>query len=164
VPDSTNDLQPLADLGQTTIGTSLILHSLFSVTNKKQSRRSLLRETLKLFGGTLLLSGVEGFRSHSQDIGDETMVIDDALTYGTIMDYRNLLIADNLDKISRTLSFRSQVPFFIGNAHVKGISAYLRNPLLRKKRLLYLPQDLLTKTGVRKYEFNMGDWSLSKTF
>ena len=54
--------------------------------------------------------------------------------------------------------------FLIGQYHVHGISAYLKNPLMRKKRIVYYPQEKFSNTNARKYEKDDGKWKLTEEF
>ena len=145
------------------IGTASFLGTSYLRINKNMSRRDFVKKGGATLFGAYLLFGAVPFKGFIQDFaGDESVKIDDAVTYGTIGDYRNLVAAENLDRISKKRHLEGQIPYFIGYGHVKGISAYLQNPNLRKKRFIYFPQDLISDTSVRKFEFQDNCWKLTE--
>ncbi len=143
-------------------GAGLIFGTSYLRGLRNMQRRDFLKKGIQSALGLFLLSGTAPARQWIQDaVGDEQVKIDDVLTYGTVADYRNIIAAENIDRASRNYP-GGRIPCFIGGGHVKGISAYLRNPELRRKRALYLPQDWTSDTSVRKYEFQESRWKLTE--
>ena len=132
--------------------------------NKQISRRKLFGHLGKIALGSLLLYGPLSGIINPMVLSEER-VADDVLAYSTCTDYRSILMAEGLEKMSKQDNIEERIIFFTGKVHVSQIKTYLENPQFRKKRMLYLPQDLITDTTVKKYiptENNF--WKLVKRF
>ena len=161
IPEPSNILHNVLDTAQ--LGVGVYLAGSYLRKPKEMSRRNFLKKGGVTLLGLYLAWGSFIPRSYVEKaIGDENVKWDDALQYGTVEDYRNIVAAENLDRASRVLRFKRHIPYFIGAGHVEGIHTYLRNPKLRKKRLVYFLQDLISDTSFRKYEFREGNWKLTE--
>lgn len=89
----------------------------------------------------------------------------DILFYGET-DYRNVMIAEGIDKISSEIKDVKKLACMHGAAHTRPVKAYLKNPALRKtKKLLYkVTYNLDSETKVREYTPDDMGWLLSKKF
>lgn len=170
-PDRTDSKHWLMDMVQLLIGLGIISRGCIIplmnsyLKNEKSSRRQFLKRILAGISGAYLTYGT--FMGPGPVINstiNKDIKIDDLLIYGTIDDYRNLLNAENLDRLSTEINLEKPISCFYGYLHPKGIYTYLTNPKLRKKRVVYLPQDLLTNTNIRRYEFIDNSWKMVKEF
>lgn len=77
----------------------------------------------------------------------------DVLLYGET-DYRNIIMADGIEKICTKPEGLQKLACFHGEAHSKPLRSYLKNPTFRKlKRLLYKPTyELVSETKVKEYD------------
>ncbi len=163
IPDTSKTSYLLPDAVQLTIGISLFANS-FGKPKKDFSRRDFLKKSGKGLAGLYLMLGSPLSIFLESPKRNEHIIIDDALKYGVIHDYRNLVSAANIDKLTKKVQFQGKVPYFIGQAHVKGISAYLNNPKLReRKRHVYALQDLIIDSSIKKYEFQDDSWNVTET-
>jgi len=150
-------------LGLAQLGIGGYLAGSYLRKSDDMSRRTFLKKGVSTLLGSYLMGSCLTQNSIIQKvIGNENVKLDDALQYDAIIDYRNIVAAENIDRASKVLQLEGKIPYFIGSLHVKGIHAYLRNPGLRKKRLLYFPQDLISDTSIRKYEFKENNWKLTE--
>jgi len=122
-------------LAQSAIGTSLFLGSLFG----KWATFSLSPAIVMSYG------------------------FDDQIEYGST-DYRNIVIADGLDKLCRTVEDVERIGSIHGAAHYETVHEYLISPAKRLKRLAYFPHDLLGNTAIREYTPVNDGWVLSRNF
>ena len=88
----------------------------------------------------------------------------DYLSYDWLIDYRNLKIAEGIDKICRTENSVSSVVAFHGAAHTAGMEAYLKHPILRAKKIAYLPYEILGINCVREYSPRPIGWNLVNSY
>jgi hypothetical protein len=161
IPEPSNGVHVLLDIAQ--LGVGGYFAGSYLRKPKEISRRSFLKKGGATLLGLYLAWGSFMPRGFVQKaIGDENVKIDDALQYGTVEDYRNIVVAENLDRASKRVQLEGSVPYFIGSDHVEGIHTYINNPELRRKRIVYLPQDLISDTSFRKYEFLEGKWKLTE--
>lgn len=160
IPEPANAFHGLLDMAQ--FGVGVYLAGSFLRKQKKISRRNFLNGGATLLGAYLTLGSFILSSFVQRAIGDENVKIDDALQYGTVGDYRNIVAAENLDRVSKRLQLKGSIPYFIGAEHVEGIHTYIHNPELRQKRIVYFPQDLISDTSFRKYEFQDGNWKLTE--
>jgi hypothetical protein len=150
-------------LDATQLCAGLYLASSYLIKPKEMSRRNFLKKGGATLLGLYLIGGSFVPRSFVQKaIGNEDIKLDDALQYGTVEDYRNIVAAENIDMLSRLLKVEGHIPYFIGANHVEGIHTYLQNSKLRKKRLVYFIQDIMSDTSIRKYEFQDSNWKLTE--
>lgn len=146
--------------------------------NKKMTRR----EFLKRAGKTALkgaaaysLLATEPFPTglftgpvqEALGVGDksyETFGIDDLLSYSGI-DFRNVCIAEGLDKLTKSLSGKINGPITViyGRAHIQPVISYLKDhPQERElKKKTYTPLALLGDQAVRSYEFSNNGWQMT---
>ncbi len=89
--------------------------------------------------------------------------VDDQLGYGTD-DYRNIVIAEELDRICREVESVRKIGSIHGAAHSEAVYQYLISPEKRFKRLAYLPHDILGNTKIREYTPTDKGWELSRSF
>ncbi len=85
-------------------------------------------------------------------------------TYGYVVDYRNLRVADGLEVVPRLLrkeeiSSGDYVLAVYGAGHTDGVKDYAGNRVLRDfKRPLYPQYNLLGDDYARRYDFIGGNW------
>ena len=160
IVDYSSDVLFHLDMVQGIIGGLLSTHALQCLINPEQStRRHFLRQLAKGLTGGLLVNGSFLGSSFFHKHAPIERSFDDLLAYGLIIDYRNIVIADNLVRLSNVMDIEDRViPFFIGSAHLPGIHTYLHHPDLRRaKRLLY-PINIFSNTAISKYEYSAGEW------
>lgn len=88
----------------------------------------------------------------------------DAISYGRT-DYRDLKIAEGIDKICNKIEGIEKLTCIHGKAHSHPIMAYLKKPKLRKiKKVFYLPLSLILPRKVKEYTpvINYPGWKLTK--
>ncbi len=109
-----------------------------------------------LFGGSFLTFEVKGAFSEKMITKYD---LEDALTVG-MLDFRNLMIAEGLDKMTR-LDY-DNILLIHGEAHSDPIHFYATHPAHRKKRFLYYPYELLGRKGIRKFVYNNKKWNIEE--
>lgn len=116
-------------------------------------------------GGTVLRYMSAGFLAMKKSTVPDPKNYYDILLYGET-DYRNVMIAEGIDKISSEIKDVKKLACMHGAAHTRPIKAYLKNPALRKaKRLLYkITYDLDSEKKVREYTPKDMGWLLSRKF
>ncbi|MBM3199820.1 hypothetical protein FJZ53_02695 [Candidatus Woesearchaeota archaeon] len=89
----------------------------------------------------------------------------DILFYGET-DYRNVMIAEGITKISSEINDVKSLACIHGAAHTRPVKVYLKNPNLRKaKKLLYsMTYGLKSEKKVREYTPDEKGWMLTKKF
>lgn len=117
------------------------------------------------FSGAVLRYIPAGFLAMKKSTAPDPKNYYDILFYGET-DYRNVMIAEGIDKISSEIKDVKNLACMHGAAHTRPIKAYLKNPTLRKtKKLLYkITYDLASETKVREYTPDELGWLLSKKF
>jgi hypothetical protein len=89
--------------------------------------------------------------------------IEDLIQYGTT-DYRNIVIADSLERICHKDNDIEKLGAIHGCFHSDPIRHYLKFPESRRKRVLYLPFDLIGNKTISEYTPIDGEWHLTQTF
>lgn len=73
-------------------------------------------------------------------------------------------IAEGFDRICKEATGEKGLVSIHGKGHSKGIENYLKYPLMRLKKFLYLPYRLTGKTKIREYHPKKDGWNLIRTF
>ncbi|MFH1456334.1 MAG: hypothetical protein ABIF40_05295 [archaeon] len=108
------------------------------------------------FGDTFYPSGVRGL--FQQDLEDlSTFGTDDIITHDPC-DYRNIKIAQGLDKLIEYSEEGSEIVMIAGEAHVLPSLHYLTHPVIRQLKAQTYPENLIYDTSLRKYSFDNNDW------
>jgi len=140
VPDSGHFGHQLNDIVAAAVGGLL----LFKSQNKVVSRRDFVKKGFMALGGLFLSTGYFGLREDAlQKLVGPDSTLDNKIAYNAVQDFRNIISADNICRIERDCGIIGTATYFIGHYHINGLSAYINNPTLRKKRILYFPQELL---------------------
>ncbi len=143
--------------GIPTICISGIVHEL---RNEKTDRRKFLKKIGKIGVYSYLLSGT--FPAKMSIIyGSE-----DIYSYG-LTDYRNVMIADGIERLSRQTDGIRKIVSIHGNAHADTVRGYIKDSEIREiKKNLYLPYDnkVLSKTKIREYVPDENRWRLTREF
>ncbi len=159
-------LPPRTDGISAGVGASLMLYAAIKKPRVKISRREFLKKIGILgIGASLFFGSLPGIVLRSK-IDEESIFsygADDFLTYGST-DYRDIKIAEGIKKICHEVSDIEKIVAFHGDAHSKHIEAYLKNPVLRAKKLAYLPYEVISNTKVREYVPTEGGWTLKRKF
>ena len=144
--DSTENVAAL-ESSQMYLGFAL---ALLANTGLKFSRRKVLSALLGMVSLDLMISvaPIGAIRELGQK---ENIEMDNIISYSTMLDYRDILCASNLEKLERRVKSQKPIPYFIGAGHINGIQMYLRSNTLRKKRILYALQDEIIDTTIKKY-------------
>jgi len=158
---------PCEILDATSFGGGLYL--IIDAVNKPKreiSRRDFLKRIgIAGIGAFLLFGSLPGMVVRK--VIDEEILysygIDDLLSYGNT-DYRNIKIAEGIEKICYKVSDLKKIVAFHGASHSKHIEAYLKNPALRAKKLAYLLHEAISRKKVREYIPAKEGWVLSRTF
>jgi hypothetical protein len=157
------------DIAQSYAAPGVLVATAALALQRAAKRKFSRRHFLKLSGITALLSpfvlGSDAGVDLRADIDEESVTqhgLDDTLSYGAI-DYRNLVIADETDKLCQLPEIK-KIGLIHGAYHYGSIQGYLLSPTLRKKRLLYFPFDLVSKTKIRKYVPDGKNWKLETSF
>ena len=135
---------------------------------KKTSRRNFLkRAACAGAGASLAFGSFPGFLARSL-YGDNLYGygVDDILTYGET-DYRNIKIAEGIEKICMNINDIKNLGVIHGATHTEPIAEYLNNEALRLKKLAYFPYEIIGRTKVREYVPNKdagGEWKLVREF
>lgn len=162
VPDDSSNIGHLLhDMTMSATGFQLVTRSL----ENPISRRNFFRKGLMAVGGLYLLTSLGGIRENILQgffLGPEG-TLDNMLAYDCVVDLRNMVTAENFARAEKDLGIRGNATYFVGVGHVNGLRAYIRNPELRKKRVLYLPQELFTDSKIKVYQKIDGDWRVVKT-
>jgi len=85
------------------------------------------------------------------------------ISYG-ITDYRNIGIAEGLERLCNEVNNIKKVCAIYGAGHAETVHKYLMSPILRKKHLIYLPYDFMFDAKIREYLPDKDGWTLSRTF
>lgn len=144
-------------------GTNATSLALAGLLKKPMSRREFLKKGAFSLLGAMLALGTTA-RGNVDPYIPRDAVLDDVFTYGSAIDYRNIVMAENLTRLGQSLDTEKWMPYVMGTTHVNGVYAYLKNPALRSKLALYLPQEMLLHTGVRRFERTSGRWELVESF
>lgn len=157
VPDST-EWNFASDALVSFAGAGIAIKSLSNMG----SRREFVKNGLKLFGGVYFASGFIGLNEEFfRNFTESESTTDNVLSYSSVRDFRNIVSAENLCRAEKDLGMEGNATYFIGGAHLDGLNAYLENPELRKKRVLYFPQDLLSDNKIKEYKKIEGDWKVA---
>ena len=89
--------------------------------------------------------------------------VDDLIKYGST-DYRNIVIAEGLERICHKVESIEKIGSIHGAAHYETVHQYLISPEKRYKRLVYLPHDLIGNTKIREYAPIGTNWKLTREF
>ena len=165
VPDIETSGTLLLDATQFVVGYHLTKTGIkMSIKKKKPaSRRSVITSIAAMGTGIFLCSGSVICRGIELLVRGGGPEVEHVFRYGTVIDYRNIVCAENIERLSTVLELEGPIHFFIGAAHTRGIATYLENPELRiKKRVLYAPQDAMFNTKIKKYEYKEGLWQVSE--
>ena len=120
---------------------------------RKISRRNFFkRATISGAGASIFLGCLPGFLTRSLINEDKAFSYgwDDVLTYGNY-DYRNIKIAEGIEKICEKSNDVKNLAVIHGAFHTEHIEAYLSRKNLRLKKLAYFPHEAIGKTKVREY-------------
>lgn len=129
------------------------------------TRRSFLRNALLGLGGLSLAAGSLGGLIARGALDDEALQqygIDDVLAYGAT-DFRNIQIAEGLERISRDVPGLQSLLSIHGAAHYETVDAYLIAPELRLKSALYPLYAAIGDTRIREYRPTREGWELVGT-
>jgi len=133
---------------------------------KKPSRRKMLG-LLGLCGlgaGTFVngladsfyFSGIRSFIGMSAE-QYQTFGTDDIITHDHC-DYRNIKIAQGLDKLIEHSPEGSEIVMLAGDLHIRQSFHYLTHPILRQAKAQTYLENLVYDTSLRKYSFDNNDW------
>jgi len=151
---------------QTALGAALAGYSIFNMYDIEKILPNLVNLGIGLYS---FAGGLFGFCMRAkikyEKYGEAFYGLDDLLLYGQI-DFRNVMIAEGIDKICHEIPEIKKLSCFHGDAHSHHIKTYLKNSKLRNiKKILYTPYWLLSHKKVREYT-PVGsycyDWQLSK--
>lgn len=163
--DPTNLPSEIVDATSCGAGAYLILDAIRK-PKRKISRRDFLKKIgLAGIGALLFFGSLPGVVLRSK-IDEESLCsygVDDLLIYGNT-DYRNIKIAEGIEKICHEVNDIEKIVAFHGGAHSKHIEAYLKNPALRAKKLAYLPYEVISNRKVREYVPDKKGWTLKRKF
>lgn len=162
--DPTSIPSQIVDATSCGVGMYLILNSIKKPKRKISRREFLKRIGLAGIGAFIFFGSTPGFalrRIHKESA--DSYGIDDILSYGNV-DYRNIKIAEGIEKICHEVNDIEKIVAFHGGAHSKHMEAYLKNPALRAKKLAYLPFEVISRKKVREYIPTKEGWVLSRTF
>jgi hypothetical protein len=158
------------DIAQSYTAPSILVATAALALQRAAERKFSRRHFLKLTGITTLLTpftlGSDAGVDLRADIDEEAVMqhgLDDTLSYGAI-DYRNLVIADGTVRLLDLSPEIRKIGLIHGAYHYGSIQGYLTNPNLRKKRILYIPFDLVSRTKIRKYVPDGKNWKLETSF
>jgi hypothetical protein len=155
------------DVGTGFVGGILAYKSIRKLTSPaKTTRRNFLKALPLLALGVPLIMGSWPIRFFQDRFTDKISVnygIDDTVGYGSD-DYRNIVIAEGLDRICHEIDDIKNIGVAHGAAHSDAVHKYLISPNKRKKRLVYFPHDFLGNTKIREYTPTTKGWELTRTF
>lgn len=143
-----------------------IVHEL---RNSKTGRRGFLKKIGKIGLYYYLLSETLGGVIAKDSVNKDIIIkydVEDVLSFG-LTDYRNVAIADGIDRLSREDDGIRKIASIHGNAHADTVRGYLEDAELREiKKNLYLPYDnrFLSKTKIREYLPDGEGWKLAREF
>lgn len=148
------------------LGLQLVWKNLFQLIrkNKNCSRKDFLKHLLLSSAGLPIFLGSGVGRPF---LSEKTLVeygIDDVLTYSSVGDYRNIKIAEGIERLCQEVDDVKDLVSIHGDAHSKTVDTYLSKPSLRKKKLLYLPQKLVSSKKIEEYTPTQEGWVLSRKF
>ncbi|OGM03301.1 hypothetical protein A3K72_03480 [Candidatus Woesearchaeota archaeon RBG_13_36_6] len=158
----------LIDYAQCFIGLRLILLGL-PKTRSEISRKEFLKLlgglAIKGFGTSLVFGSLPGIWLRGL-MSKEILIeygVDDLLTYGKT-DFKNLMVAHGIDRICYEIDEFTSLVSLHGYTHYETVDAYLRNPVLREKRFVYLPYDLVGERNIREYVPYENGWVKEREF
>ncbi len=161
----------LANFSIDTIGipVACVFGIVHELRDSKTGRRDFLKKIGKIGLYSYLLSGTLELSSVKASIDEEIVSkygMEDVLSYGW-MDYRNVSIADGIDRLSRETDGIRKIASIHGNNHADTVIGYIKDAELREiKKNLYLPYDnrILSKTKIREYIPGESGWKLVREF
>lgn len=148
------------------IGINLIFWSIAYKPRKKISRREFLIRSALIGSGASMVFGTTPMRIFTTEQNLEMVLeygIDDFLLYGET-DYRNIKIAEGIERICNEVDYIKSLATIHGAAHHKTVDFYLKNPYLRSKKLAYFPHEIVGNTKIREYVPDGDRWTLVRSF
>ena len=154
-----------SDITNGAIGAILIKASLKYQSSENDSRRNFLKRLGKAAFGLSLIGGFAPAKSVLLNTFPSTLSygLDDKLELG-VCDYRNIVTADGIDRLCKEASCPEKLVLIYGAGHHAPIYEYLKDSNKRRKRLAYLPQELVGNTKVREYNPTKSGWQLTRAF
>lgn len=144
----------IAMIGKTLLGATLATEGIYNSvkpTSRRQFLKSMVRATV---GTSIFLGGIPALMiDHvTGGLSKNNPFSANPLLWDPLTDYRNIVMAENIDRLTKQSDSETQLTVFTGAFHSKGIQTYLDNPILRAKRITYLPFDLYLDDTVEKFE------------